>query len=29
MMHLGEGYRRNYQELLHPPTQQLLPGLNL
>ncbi len=29
LMHLGEGYRRNYQELLYPPTQQLLPGLNL
>jgi len=26
MMHLGEGYRRGYDELLHPPTQQLLPG---
>ncbi len=26
MMHLGEGYRRGYEELLHPPSQQLLPG---
>ena len=26
MMHLGEGYRRCYDELLHPPAQQLLPG---
>jgi hypothetical protein len=26
MMHLGEGYRQGYDELLHPPTQQLLPG---
>ncbi|MEI8372909.1 MAG: hypothetical protein WCJ35_08750 [Planctomycetota bacterium] len=26
MMHLGEGYRRSYQELVHPPTQHLLPG---
>ena len=26
MMHLGEGYRRSYRELVHPPTQQLLPG---
>jgi DNA-binding NarL/FixJ family response regulator len=28
MMHLGEGYRRSYEELLHPPTQQLLPGFD-
>jgi len=26
MMHLGEGYRRGYEELRHPPTQQFLPG---
>ena len=26
MMHLGEGYRRSYEELVHPPIQQLLPG---
>ncbi len=26
MMQLGEGYRRRYDELLHPPRQQLLPG---
>lgn len=26
MMHLGEGYRRSYRELVHPPTQHLLPG---
>ena len=29
MMHLGEGYRRSYEELVHPPTQQLLPGFEL
>ena len=29
MMHLGEGYRRSYQELMHPPTQHLLPGFEL
>ncbi len=26
MMHLGEGYRRGYEDLRHPPTQQFLPG---
>ena len=26
MLHLGEGYRRGYEELLHAPSQQLLPG---
>jgi DNA-binding NarL/FixJ family response regulator len=25
MMHLGEGYRRSYEELVHPPIQQFLP----
>ncbi|MGO9114978.1 MAG: response regulator [Thermoguttaceae bacterium] len=29
MMHLGEGYRRSYEELVHPPTQRLLPGFDL
>ncbi len=29
MMHLGEGYRRSYEELVHPPTQQFLPGFDL
>ncbi len=29
MMHLGEGYRRSYEELLHPPVQQFLPGFCL
>jgi DNA-binding response OmpR family regulator len=29
MMHLGEGYRRNYQVLVHPPTQRSLPGFDL
>ena len=29
MMHLGEGYRRRYEELVHPPGQQLLPGFDL
>jgi DNA-binding response OmpR family regulator len=28
MMHLGEGYRHNYEELVHPPAQQLLPGFD-
>ena len=28
MMHLGEGYRRRYEELVHPPTQQRLPGFD-
>ena len=28
MMHLGEGYRRGYEELLHPPAQRLLPGFD-
>jgi hypothetical protein len=28
MLHLGEGYRHSDQERLHPPTQQLLPGLD-
>jgi hypothetical protein len=26
MMYLGEGYRRRYEELFHPPMQRLLPG---
>ncbi len=26
MMHLAEGYRRRYQERVHPPLQRLLPG---
>ena len=26
MMYLAEGYRRRYQERIHPPTQRLLPG---
>ena len=29
MMHLGEGYRRNYNELAHPPRQKCLPGVEL
>jgi DNA-binding NarL/FixJ family response regulator len=29
MMHLGEGYRRSYEELVYPPTQQFLPGFDL
>ncbi|MGA2255470.1 MAG: hypothetical protein ABSG53_12465 [Thermoguttaceae bacterium] len=29
MMHLGEGYRRSFEEIVHPPTQQLLPGFDL
>ena len=29
MMHLGEGYRRSYEEMVHPPKQQLLPGFGL
>ena len=29
LMHLGEGYRRRYEELLHPPGQQTLPGFDL
>ncbi len=28
MMHLGEGYRRSYEELVHPPIQQFLPGFD-
>jgi hypothetical protein len=28
LMHLGEGYRRSYEALRHPPVQQLLPGFN-
>ena len=28
MMHLGEGYRHGYEELLHPPRQQVLPGFD-
>ncbi len=28
MMHLGEGYRRSYEDLRHPPTQRLLPGFD-
>ena len=28
MMHLGEGYRRSYEEMVHPPKQQLLPGFD-
>ena len=27
-MHLGEGYRRGYDELVHPPCQQFLPGFD-
>jgi len=27
MMHLGEGYRGRYDELLHPPRQRFLPGI--
>ncbi len=26
LLHLAEGYRRHYYDLLHPPTQRLLPG---
>ena len=26
MMHLSEGYRRRYQERIHPPIQRILPG---
>jgi DNA-binding NarL/FixJ family response regulator len=26
MMYVAEGYRRRYQERIHPPSQQLLPG---
>jgi len=29
MMHLGEGYRRSYDELVYPPIQQLLPGFEI
>ena len=29
MMHLGEGYRRGYEELRHPPPAAILPGLEL
>jgi hypothetical protein len=29
MMHLGEGYRRSYDDLAHPPCQQVLPGFEL
>jgi DNA-binding response OmpR family regulator len=29
MLHLGEGYRQRYQERLHPPRQQMLPGFDL
>jgi len=28
LMHLGEGYRRSYEELRHPPLQQFLPGFD-
>ena len=28
MLRLGDGYRRRYDELAHPPRQQFLPGLN-
>jgi DNA-binding NarL/FixJ family response regulator len=26
LMHLGEGYRQSYEERIHPPAQQFLPG---
>ncbi|MCC6126291.1 MAG: response regulator [Pirellulales bacterium] len=26
MVHLAEGYRRRYEEKIHPPRQQILPG---
>jgi len=26
MIHLAEGYRQRYQERIHPPAQQMLPG---
>ncbi len=29
MMHLGEGYRRKYEDSVHPPRQQILPGIEL
>jgi DNA-binding NarL/FixJ family response regulator len=29
MMHLGEGYRRSYEDLARPPRQRSLPGLEL
>ena len=28
MIHLAESYHRRYQERVHPPVQQLLPGFN-
>ena len=28
MMHLSEGYRRRYQERIHPPIQRILPGFD-
>ena len=28
MMHLAEGYRRRYQERIHPPLQRILPGFD-
>jgi DNA-binding response OmpR family regulator len=28
MLHLGERYRQRYQERLHPPRQQMLPGFD-
>jgi hypothetical protein len=29
MMHLGEGYRRCYDEVAHPARQKFLPGLEV
>jgi DNA-binding NarL/FixJ family response regulator len=29
MMHLGETYRQSYEEQIHPPLQQFLPGFEL
>jgi hypothetical protein len=28
MVHLAEGYRRRYEDLLHPPLQMFLPGFD-
>ena len=28
MLHLAEGYRRRYQERVHPPVQRMLPGFD-
>ena len=27
MVHVAEGYRQRYQERVHPPAQQRLPGM--